>query len=206
MHLVSDRPDDTPARAVADLIRAHYDDFNARRLDAAAGRFHADARIEHASGQVEYGPEGFSLLARQWLTAFPEGRVTVQHLRAQGANLYEVDLVATGTHTGSLALGAWTFRPSHVAVRLPARELFHIEAGQIHLASLKLDLQDLVRQLATVDIASLQGHTARIGQLGERLAAETDPKRQRELIDRLGRQLDHARHVVRPYFRTGQKT
>ena len=201
MHLLRDRSDDPTARTVADLICAHYDDFNGRRLDSAAVRFQADARIEHGSGQVEYGPEGFCLLARQWLAAFPDGRVTVRDIRSQGGNLYDVELVATGTHSGPLVLGAWSFRPSQVAVRLPARELFQVEDSQFRLASLTFDLQDLVRQLATVDTARLHEHIARIGQLGELLAAEPDATRQRELIDRLGRQLDAARHVVRPYFR-----
>ena len=89
---------------------------------------------------------------------------------------------------------------------MPARELFQVEDGQFRFASLTFDLHDLVRQLATVDTARLQEHIARIGQLGDLLAAETDATRQRELIDRLGRQLDEARHVVRPYFRTGQMT
>ena len=196
--------DDSNGRAAADLIRAHYDDFNGRRLDAAAGRFQANARIEHGSGQVAYGPGGFCLLTRQWLTAFPDGRVAVQDILPQGGNMYEVALVATGTQSGPLALGSWSFRPSQVAVRLPARELFQVEEGQFRLASLTFDLHDLVRQLATVDTAVLQEHVARIGQLGQQLAAETDPTRRRELIDQLGRQLDAARHVVRPYFRTGQ--
>ena len=62
--------------------------------------------------------------------------------------MYDVDLVAEGTHTGTLALGSWSFRPSHVAVQLRARELFQVEDGQFRLASLTFDLQDLVRQLS----------------------------------------------------------
>lgn len=85
------------------LIRAHYEDFNTRRLQAAAARFHAEARIENITGQVACGADGFLLL-----------------------------------------------------------------------------------------------------QLGEYLAAENDPAKQRELVERMGQQLDAARHVVRPYFRTNQ--
>ena len=68
----SDRPDDLTTRAVENLIRAHYDDVNGRRLDRAAARFHPDARIEDVTGQVQSGPAGFSLLAHRWLTAFPD--------------------------------------------------------------------------------------------------------------------------------------
>jgi hypothetical protein len=204
MHVQRDRPDDAAAAAIDRLIRAHYDDINGRRLDAAAARFHAGARIEHATGQVEQGPQGFRVLALKWLSAFPDGRLTVEAIRPQGRNLYEVDLLATGTQTGALAFGSSSFRPSGIAVRLPARELFQVENGQFHLASVTFDLHDLVRQLTTVDTARLLGHVERIHQLGEQLAAETDRTRQRELIERLGRQLDAARHVVRPYFRPGQ--
>src|SRR3954468_439881 len=197
--------DSHPRRETAEaLIQAHYEDFNARRLQVAAARFHADARIENITGQVACGAEGFLLLAQQWLTAFSDARLLVESIRPRGAGMYDAQLVAEGTHSGTLAFGSWSFRPSKVHVRLPARELFQIEDGQFRLASLSFDLQDLVRQLATVDTGRLLECVARIHQIGEYLAAESDPTRQRELIDRMGQQLDAARHVVRPYFRTHQ--
>ena len=186
------------------VIRAHYDDFNARRLDAAAARFHPDARIEHITGQVESGPDGFRLLARQWVTAFPDVQVAVQSIRSLGSGMYDAEMMAEGTHTGTLTFGSWEFRASHVLVRIPARELFHIEEGRFRLASLSFDLQDLVRQLGAVDVARLLEYIARIHQLGQQLAAENEPARQRELIEGVGRQLDAARNVVRPYFRTNK--
>ena len=186
------------------LIRAHYEDFNVRRLQAAALRFHPDARIENITGQAACGPDGFVLLAQQWLTAFPDGRLLVDSIRPRGAGLYDAELVAEGTHSGMLAFGSWSFRPSNVRVRSPARELFQIEGEQFRLASLSFDLQDLVRQLSAVDTRTLLEHVARIRQLGEWIEAAEDPTKQRDLIDRLGRQLDAARHVVRPYFRVNQ--
>jgi SnoaL-like polyketide cyclase. len=183
------------------IIRSHYADFNARRLDAAAARFHADARIEQVTGQVASGPDGFLLLARQWLSAFPDAHLTIEAIRPVGAGLYDADLVAEATHTGTLTFASWEFRASHVHVRIPAREFFQIENGQFRLTSVSFDLHDLVRQLAAVDTTKLLQHIARLHQLGERLALEESAVKQRELIDRLGRELDAARHVVRPYFR-----
>lgn len=186
------------------LIRAHYDDFNARQLQAAAARFHADARVENSTGQIACGADGFLALAQEWLTAFPDVRLIVESIRPRGAGMYEAEFEAQGTHCGTLAFGSWSFRPSRVRVRIPARELFQIEDGRIRLASLSFDLQDLIRQLAAVDTGKLLEHVGRIHQLGESLKAENDPSRRRELIDRMGRQLDAARHIVRPYFRTNQ--
>jgi hypothetical protein len=183
------------------LVRAHYEDFNTRRLQVAAARFQTDARIENITGQTACGPEGFVLLAQQWLTAFPDGRFLVESVRPRGASMYDAELIADGTHSGILAFGSWSFRPSNVHVQIPARELFQIEGGQFRLASLSFDLQDLVRQLAAVDTKKLRDHLTRIRQLGESIEGAEDPTKQRELIDRLGRQLDAARHIVRPYFR-----
>lgn len=194
--------DDHPRSEAAEaLIRGHYEDFNGRRLEAAAARFHSDARIENITGQVACGGDGFLLLAQQWLTAFPDARLLIESIRPRGAGMYDVEILAEGTHTGTLSFGSWSFRPSNAHVRIPARELFQIDAGQFRLASLSFDLQDLVRQLAAVDTTKLLEHLAHIRQLEESLSAETNPIRQRELIDRLGRHLDDARHAVRPYFK-----
>jgi hypothetical protein len=60
----------------------------------------------------------------------------------------------------------------------------------------------MVEQLARVDNPRLLEHLDRLRQLADQLAAlpESDPQA-REIIDRLGRELDSARHVVRPYFK-----
>lgn len=201
MYPAPDRAKRNAADSVEDLIRGHYDHFNERRVAAAERHFHPDARVEHITGRVERGPDGFRQFAERWLNAFPDGRLIVESIRRRAPGMYDVDLVATGTHKGTLAFETWIFRPTNVEIRLSARELLQIEDGRVHFASLAFDVQDLVRQLARVDIPKLLDHLTRIHQLSEQLAAaESDPSRQRELIDRLGRQLDAARHVVRPYF------
>jgi hypothetical protein len=53
-----------------------------------------------------------------------------------------------------------------------------------------------------VDHTRLLQSVERIRQLGDQLAAvQHDPIRAREAVDRLGRELDAARHTVRPYFK-----
>lgn len=195
------RDDSTGEGADASLIAQHYADFNARRIDRAASQFHENAAQEHVAGQVEHGPEGYRRFAERWLDAFPDGTLTVKNVQCRDAGLYDVDLLATGTHTGVLAYGTWMFRPTNLKVRLQARQLLQIQGGLIHFSTLSFDVQDLVRQLAPVDTAKLARHLAHIQQLGEQIAVAPTPARQRELIERLGVELDAARHVVRPYFR-----
>jgi SnoaL-like polyketide cyclase len=171
-------------------------------MESAARRFHGEARLEHVTGHVQHGPEGYSAFATRWLEAFPDGMFSVEGIRPRERLMYDVDLVATGTHTGTLALGSWVFGATNLEVRLPARELFHIRDGRFDFASLSFEMHDLVGQLTNVDIAKLLQHISRIGELGRALsAAEGQPQRQKELLDRLGRQLDEARHVARPYFK-----
>lgn len=185
-----------------DLIRAHYEDFNQRRVDAAAARFRPEATLEHVTGRIEQGPGGYRQFAERWLAAFPDGRVTVQSIHPRGPGTYEANLLLAGTHLGTLAFGPWVFHPTGSDVQLGARELFQVKDRQFSFAHLSLDLQDMVRQLTSVDTSKLIQHLARIQQLAESLtAAGRDPRKQREVIDRIGTELDAARHVVRPYFR-----
>src|SRR5262245_45935480 len=189
-------------RSLEALIRGYYAAFNARDLDRASSFFAPNAHVEHSMGRVGQGPGGYREFAKLWLDAFPGAAWDVVGIRETGTGLFEVDLLATGTHTGTLVFGSWLFRPTSLDIRLPARELIQIKDGRLEFASLTFDLQELVRQLAPVDVAKLSQQLARIQQLGEQIAASaSNPPRQRQLLDRLGAELDTARHVVRPYFR-----
>jgi len=186
----------------APLIRGYYAAFNQRDFDAACSRFALNARLEHSMGGLGHGPGGYRNFAKLWLGAFPDAVWNVVGIRETGTDRYEVDLVATGTHTGTLPFGSWLFRPTSLDVRLPARELIQIKDGRFESASLTFDLQELVRQLAPVDLTKLSQQLARLQQLGDQIAAaSSSPARQRELLDQLGAELDTTRHVVRPYFR-----
>jgi SnoaL-like polyketide cyclase len=183
------------------LIRAHYDDFNQRRLEAAAARFDPEARIEDVMGRSEQGPEGYRRFTAAWLTGFPDAQLAIESIRKRAPNLYDVDFIASGSHTGALMFGSWEFKATGLYVQLPARELLQIEDGRFLLASVSFDLQALIRQLAPVDTGALLHHLARIQQLGEQLAAQGHPQKQRELVERIGGELDLARRLVRPYYR-----
>jgi hypothetical protein len=82
------------------------------------------------------------------------------------------------------------------------RELLEFRGDRIVMSSVSFDFQELVNQLVRIDEAQLLTHLGRIRQIEEQLrAAAEDSGRRRELIARLGTELDAARRVVRPYFR-----
>jgi len=68
-------------------------------------------------------------------------------------------------------------------------------------SSLSLDMQELIQQLTVIDYAALMRHLDRIVDLRLELGEAGDADRRRDVAQRLGRELDATRHVIRPYFR-----
>jgi steroid delta-isomerase-like uncharacterized protein len=186
------------------LIRDFYQAFNERRFNDAAAMFRDDAVLEHAAlGRQQRGGEGYLQFVAMWTAAFPDAALTVERVASRVDHIYEVELLAVGTHVGALEMGsAGVFKPSGVRASLRLRQLFEIHEGRIRFSSLSFDVQDIVHQLVRVDDGRLLEHIHRIQQLAVKLSGmpAEDLVERRNLIDRLGTELDAARRVVRPYF------
>ena len=186
------------------VIHHYYECFNRRRFDDAADLFTADAVLERMqANDGECGGLAYRAFVAGWLRAFPDATSTIQRITSRTGTLWEVELLAKGTHTGTLDIGSGAvFKPSRTTATIRIRELLDIRAGKIAFSSLSVDFQELIRQLVTVDYAALASHLARIRVLADQLSAERDdPERQHDLTVRLGQELDAARHVIRPYYR-----
>lgn len=184
-------------------IRQFIDYFNQRRLEAAAALFAADAVIAPVSNRpFDRGPAGGMQLAQIWLTAFPDAKLTVDRVVSRRERFYEAHLAGAGTHHGVLDLGSLTFQPTGVAAQLNLRVLFEVRESLMAYCSLSFDAQELVAQLTVIDTARVLEHVERIRKEGERLAASRgDSARIREIVQRLGFEIDAARQAIRPYFR-----
>jgi predicted ester cyclase len=187
----------------SDLIHTYYAAFNERRWDQAAACFAPDAALDQLPmTRQQPGPAGYLEFTERWLSAFPDATLTVESISSPDAITQNVHLLARGAHTGLLVFGGRVFRPSGVTVCLRIRELLQIHDGVIVFASLSFDLQDIVRQLARVDSSALLRRLARLQVLGDELGrVQNDEEQARGVIDRIGRELDGARHVVRPYYK-----
>jgi len=185
------------------LIRQYCACFNERRLHEAADLFAIDTVFEYPSQTpTPRGGEGYLRFAEMWLRAFPDGQLTIDHVEQRGETICEVDLVGTGTHTGDFDLGPYgVFQATGARATLRFRQLLEVRAGKITYSSLSFDIQALIREVVTVDDAQLMACLERIRHLTDELArVQGDAERRRGVIDRLGRELDAARRVVRPYF------
>jgi predicted ester cyclase len=185
------------------LIRQYYDCFNERRFREAIGLFARDATVEHPPFRhAQQGSEAFLEFAEMWVQAFPDGQLRIDQVQQRGDTICEVNLVATGTHQGTLNLGAYgVFKPTNVQLHLRLRQLFEVRFERITFSSLSFDVQGLVRQLAQVDFPSLLFSLERVNELRLALvSAGADERRRQELAERLGPELDAARHALRPHL------
>jgi len=186
------------------LIRQYYASFNERRIADAAALFSTDATVDHPpfTGALG-GGDAYKQFVDTWLRAFPDARLSVEHVERRGETTCEVDLIATGTHRDVLNLGAYgTLKASGVKAVLRMRERLEVQGGTITYSSLSFDLNDLFYQLARVDYSRLLEHLDRIQQLrDDLLRTGDDADHRRRLAEEVGRELDAARLVIRPWYR-----
>ena len=126
------------------LIARYYTAFNERRFGDAADLFSADAELQHRPGVTMRGPEGYMTSARLTTTSFPDLKLEVLRIARQGDTIFEMDLIAKGTHAGDwTAEGVGTVKASGQPKTIRVRETLEIRAGKITFSSLNYNLQDL---------------------------------------------------------------
>jgi predicted ester cyclase len=137
--------------AAHELIRQFYSFYNDRQIEQAAALFSADAVIEHAPfGAPARGGAGYAASAERSFVAFPDAHIDVIKISDHDESIYDIELVATGTHRGLLDLGMYgRFEATGVRVSVPHREVLEIHGGQITYASVTLDVIGLIAQLKT---------------------------------------------------------
>ena len=192
----------SPASGYLDRIRNYYTCFNDRRFEEAARLLTEDAVLEQVPFQCrERGGAAYLQFANLWTRAFPDGLMKIEEVVERSAGVFEVHLSASGRHTGDLAMGGCLFRPTGVNTTLRLRELLEFRGDRIASACLSFDLQELAHQLARVDDTQVLVHLARLRYMEEQLrSVPAESTRRHDLLDRIGRELDAARQVVRPYF------
>ena len=194
-----DPHDDASARAV---ITQYYATFNQRQFLEGAALFADDAVLQQLPQQrQEPGSIGYLQFVSAWLRAFPDAEFVIRGITSHDGRTFDVALDATGTHRGPLDLAGWVFRPTGQRASFGIRELLEVRAGKIAFASLSLNLHDIVDKLALVDATKLLAHIERLRQLADVLrSVRADSTGGREIINEIGRELDAARHIVRPYY------
>jgi hypothetical protein len=185
------------------IIRYYYDALNERRFADAARLFADDSRFSWVPfRETQAGQAGFREFIDRWGSAFPNAQFRIAHVEQPAEWTCDVDLVASGTHIGSLDAGIYQFKPTSHNVAIPMRQRFEFDGRErITYTSVSMNVQELIAQLSALDFARFDEYMAEMTRLHATLAAaKDDPARWQEAVERLGRYLDAARHALRPYY------
>jgi predicted ester cyclase len=101
------------------------------------------------SGEQFIGRAGYRELARRWVTAFPDGTVSIIMVRVSEGPTVRTDWVAHGTHLGPLDLpGLPPIPPTGIHTHLSMRETVRISHGLIVESRMEFDPDELRRRLS----------------------------------------------------------
>ena len=129
------------------LVRSLYDGWNARDFDVMAEAMAPDGAITFmGSGEVLTGPEGSRTYNEMWAAGFPDGRITVDTVSAEGDRVV-VEFTGRGTHTGTLATSMGDIPATGRSVTLKLCDVIDLENGKIKAQRSYLDTGSIMAQL-----------------------------------------------------------
>ena len=123
--------------------------FNAHD-DKALDTLHADhIKFEAPGGFKASTSHEATAYAMNWIKAFPNGKMTVQH-EIVSAPWVVQEVVMEGTNTGPLETPNGTIQPTHKKVAGKGVQLLRIENGKIVEAKIYFDMFEQMSQLGLI--------------------------------------------------------
>ena len=131
------------------LARRYYECFNRRDFDHGERYIDPQAVFSYPeSAQQFIGRPGYRELARRWISAFPDGSLSILSLRVVDLSTVRTEWVAHGTHLGVLALpGIRPVAPTGIHTHIPLRETIRFVNGMIVESEVEFDPGDLQGRL-----------------------------------------------------------
>ena len=137
------------------IARRFYEIFNERAFDDIANYVTDESElVVVGTGDVYRGYEGARRFNENWATGYPDAKVTVDHIHADGDTVI-VEFTGRGTHTGTLATSMGDIPPTGRSTTLHLCDVIEFKDGKI------------VRQRSYFDTGSLM---AQLGLLPEQTA------------------------------------
>jgi hypothetical protein len=183
------------------LLRLFYECVNQRRFTDNQRLFSDDVVFELLPSVAPLRGRGaFEAFVGRWSAGFPDAHLMPTHVEQRGELACEVDVTASGTHLGLFDLGAYRFKPTGRAVTLHLRQLFEFRGGRIAFTSTTFDLQELVGQLATIDLFAVDTHLDAVNHLRGDLGRARDEPQRRGVADKMIVEVDALRKALRPPY------
>lgn len=129
------------------LARELYEAWNNRdwqvSMDAAA----PDATITlMGTGETFEGPEGSQKYNTMWADAFPDGRLTIDHIYSSG-DCVVIEFTGRGTHTGTMQTSMGSIPATGRSVTLHLCDVLEFSDGKVKSQRSYLDTGSLMAQL-----------------------------------------------------------
>lgn len=127
--------------------RVTYEAFNARDMDMLADQYTEDCELlSEPSGERFTGRDGVKRYMQRWITAFPDGMVTVTNVVPAG-NTVVLEFRGRGTQTGTLDMPAGRIAPTGRTAEVPFCEVLEFANGRIARQRSYYDAATMARQL-----------------------------------------------------------
>ena len=135
------------AEQMVRIAREHVDAFGAGDWGRLQAGLTPDACYDELGTQRKVeGLEKIVELFKGWKSAFPDAVGTVTSAVSSG-NKAALEVIWTGTHTGSLATAAGTIPPSGKRQETPGAIFFTFEGGKIKESRQYFDSMTLLKQI-----------------------------------------------------------
>jgi steroid delta-isomerase-like uncharacterized protein len=137
----------TPQDVIARLYRA----FNTRNFDAYAQCLTPDFQLRAKGGGSVRGVEACKAFDREWVSAFPDGHITMEKQVADASNVM-AECRFVGTHTGALRGAAGEVPATGKKVEITYMVAFEFQGDKITSEHVYYDQLELLQQLGLTPV------------------------------------------------------
>jgi steroid delta-isomerase-like uncharacterized protein len=129
------------------LARELYEAWNNRNWQVSMDATAPDATITvMGTGETFSGVDGTQKYNKMWADAFPDGKITVDHVYSAG-NCVVVEFTGRGTHTGTMETSMGSIPATGKSVTLHMCDVLEFSDGKVKEQRSYLDTGSLMAQL-----------------------------------------------------------
>jgi steroid delta-isomerase-like uncharacterized protein len=129
----------------ATIARDYLESWNRRDFDHWRELFDPTYTYTGGDGVRQEGPEAGLALGQMFASAFPDGKLEIQHIHVVG-NTAVAEFTARGTHKGELMGIAPTGRP----ITMPVCSVIEVRNGKIAAEREYMDMAHLLQQIGAM--------------------------------------------------------
>lgn len=129
------------------FMRRIYEAWNDRDFDAQADAMASDGKVVIVgSGDVFVGPDGSRKYSESWANGFPDGRITIDNIFADGDRVV-VEFTGRGTHTGTLETSMGAIPATGRSLTIKLCDVVELKDGKVQEQRTYFETGSMMAQL-----------------------------------------------------------